>query len=72
MEGPNNIPFDYRDVFIKIILFLGIVIIIYSIVWILVILNLIPAVVYTLFPQIILLLIGIFLVYFAVSKRNSY
>ena len=35
-------------------------------------LGIIPVLLFALFPQIVLLLIGIFIVYMAVSKRNSY
>ncbi|MCR5027550.1 MAG: hypothetical protein K6A34_08965 [Methanobrevibacter sp.] len=64
-----NMPFDLRDIFNKSLLFLGIIIIIYALIWILAKLNIIPPIVYSIFPQLVLLLIGILLVYLALSKK---
>ena len=51
---------------------LGILIVVYALLWILAELKLIPVVLFAIFPQIVLLLIGIFIVYIAYSRRNSY
>jgi|GEM_PF-457047 len=70
--GSGPIPFDFRETLNKFALFLGIVIIVYALLWIFAKLNIIPAIVYGLFPQIILLLIGIFIFYHAWTRRDRY
>lgn len=67
-RGPGPIPFDYESLLIKIGMLLGIVIIIYAVLWILAELNLIPVVLFAIFPQIILLLVGIFIFYQAYNR----
>lgn len=68
----GGIPFDIRNLLNKILMLFGILIIIYAILWILAELKLIPAIIYAIFPQIVLLLIGIFIVYMAYVRRNGY
>lgn len=68
----GGIPFDIRNLLNKILMLFGILIIIYAILWILAKLKLIPAIIYAIFPQIVLLLIGIFIVYMAYVRRNGY
>lgn len=70
--GPRPFPSDYRELFNKILFLAGILIIIYAILWILAELNLIPVIIFVLFPQFVLLLIGIFIVYQAWNRRNMY
>lgn len=72
MPSPIDIPFELKTLLNKALLFVGIVIIVYALLLILAKLNIIPAIIYSIFPQIVLLLIGIFLVYFALSKRKNY
>lgn len=72
MPVPLDIPFELKTLLNKALLFVGIVIIVYALLLILAKLNIIPAIIYSIFPQIVLLLIGIFLVYFALSKRKNY
>lgn len=67
MQGPIGIPFELKEILNKCLLFVGILIILYASLWILAKLNIIPAIIYTIFPQIVLLLIGILLVYLALS-----
>ena len=63
---------DLRDMGYKIAMLLGILIVIYGVLWLLAELNVIPAVFFSIFPQIVLILIGIFIVYIAYSRRNMY
>ena len=72
MQGPFTIPLELKSLLNKAVLFLGILIILYALLLILAKLNIIPAIIYSIFPQIVLLLIGIFLVYYALSKRKKY
>lgn len=71
-SGGGGIPYDFRGLLNKALLLLGILIIIYAILWILAVLHIIPAIIYSLFPQIVLLCIGIFIVYMAYKRRNKY
>ena len=72
MPIPGGIPYDFKEIANKIAMLMGILIIIYALLWILADLKLIPVVLFAIFPQIVLLLIGIFIVYIAYSRRNSY
>ncbi len=72
MPIPNGIPYDFREMLNKIAMLVGALIIIYAVLWILAELKLIPVLLFAIFPQIVLLLIGIFIVYIAYSKRNIY
>lgn len=72
MPIPGGIPYDFKEIANKIAMLMGSLIIIYALLWILAELKLIPVVLFAIFPQIVLLLIGIFIVYIAYSRRNSY
>ena len=72
MPIPGGIPYDFKEIANKIAMLMGILIIIYALLWILAELKLIPVVLFAIFPQVVLLLIGIFIVYIAYSRRNSY
>jgi hypothetical protein len=67
-----NIPYEYKKMFNKICILVGIIIIIYALLWILAKLGVLPYIFFNLFPQIILLLIGIFIFYQAWNNRNQY
>ncbi|WP_273475991.1 hypothetical protein [Methanobrevibacter woesei] len=68
----GGIPGDLRDTLNKCLFLVGAFIIIYAILWILAELHLIPAIIFMIFPQLVLLAIGIFIVYMAYSRRNIY
>ena len=68
----DAIPYDYKEKLNKVIILIGALIIIYAVLWILAELKLIPVIIFALFPQIVLLCIGIFIVYMAVSKKRKY
>lgn len=65
-----GILYDFKSIVNKIAILFGIIIIIYSLLWILAKLNLIPEIIFFIFPQIILLLIGIFIVYIAYNSQK--
>lgn len=71
--SPNGMPFpDLRDIAYKVAILFGILIVIYGVLWLLVTLGVIPALVAAVFPQIVLILVGLFIIYVAYSKRNMY
>ena len=71
--GGNGMPFpDLRDIVYKVAILFGILIVIYGVLWLLVTLGVIPALVAAVFPQIVLILVGIFIIYVAYSRRNMY
>lgn len=72
MPIPNGLSFDLRDILYKFLLIIGIFIILYAILWIAVELHLIPTILFVLFPQIVMLVIGIFIVYMAISQRRKH
>lgn len=72
MPIPYGMFPDFRDTLFKIAILFGAVLIIYGILWLLVELSVIPRILLAVFPQIILILIGIFIIYVAFSKKNSY
>lgn len=63
---------DLRDIGYKLAILFGVIIVIYGVLWLLATLGVIPAVVAAVFPQIVLILIGIFIIYIAYSRRNMY
>lgn len=67
----GGIP-DLRDISYKIAMLFGALIVIYGVLWLVVSLGVIPALVAAIFPQIVLILIGIFIIYVAYSRRNRY
>ena len=72
MPMMGGIPGDLRDTLNKCLFLVGAFIIIYAILWILAELHLIPAIIFMIFPQLVLLAIGIFFVYMDYSRRNIY
>ena len=68
--NPNS--FDLRDLTYKLAILFGALIVIYGVLWLLAELGVIPAIVFAIFPQIVLILVGIFIIYTAVSRRNAY
>ena len=74
MPIPNGgMPFyDLIDVIYKIAILFGALIVIYGVIWLLAELKVIPVIVFAIFPQIVLILIGIFIIYTAYSHRNKY
>ena len=72
MPIPGLDEYTIRSYINKFALLFGILLIIYAILWMLAELKIIPAILFAIFPQIVLLLIGIFIVYTALSKRKVY
>lgn len=68
----DAIPYDYKEKLNKIIILIGVLIVIYAVLWILAELKIIPVLIFALFPQIVLLCVGIFIIYMAVSKKRKY
>ena len=65
--------YDLRDLGYKIAIVFGALIVIYGVLWLLVNLGVIPAIVAAIFPQIVLIIIGIFIMYTAFEhKKNHY
>ena len=74
MPIPNGMfPFyDLKDIGYKIAILFGVLIVIYGVLWLLAELGVIPAIFFAIFPQIVLMLVGIFIIYTAVSRKNAY
>ena len=72
MPIPNAMFPDLRDVGYKIAILFGVLIVIYGVLWLLAELKIIPTIFFAIFPQIVLILIGLFIVYVAYNKRNMY
>ena len=72
MPIPNGLFFDFKDTLYKMAFLFGALLIIYGILWILVELGIIPLLMLAIFPQIILILVGIFIIYVAYTRKNSY
>ncbi|MBP3791953.1 MAG: hypothetical protein ILA26_07980 [Methanobrevibacter sp.] len=66
-----DIP-DMRELLYKIAIVFGTIIVIYGVLWLLVNLGVIPAIIAAVFPQIVLIIIGLFIIYTAVERRNKY
>lgn len=74
MQGPfGGMPlYDFKDLAFKIAILFGALIVIYGVLWLLAELKIIPVIFFAIFPQIVLILVGLFIIYFAYSKRNKY
>ena len=66
-----DIP-DVKDLLFKIVVVFGALIVIYGALWLLVSLGVIPAIVTAVFPPIVLMVIGIFIIYTAFDRKNRY
>lgn len=74
MQGPfGGMPmYDLKDLAYKAAILFGVVLVIYGVLWLLAELGVIPAIFFAIFPQIVLILVGLFIIYYAYSKRNMY
>ena len=72
MPIPNALFPDLRDTLFKMAILFGALLIIYGILWLLASLSIIPSILVTIFPQIILILVGIFIIYIAYNKKKRY
>lgn len=63
---------DIKELMYKIAIVFGAVIVIYGVLWLLVNLGVIPAIIAAVFPQIVLIIIGLFIIYAAIDRRNKY
>lgn len=73
MPFPGGMPFpDMRDMLYKVLILFGALIVIYGVLWLLAELKIIPAIIFAIFPQIVLILIGIFIIYVAYNRKSMY
>ena len=74
MPGPfGGMPlYDLKNVGYKVAILFGVLIVIYGVLWLLAELGVIPTIFFAIFPQIVLILVGIFIIYTAVSRKNAY
>lgn len=72
MPIPNAIFPDFKDTLYKMVMLFGALLIIYGVLWLLVELGFIPLILLTVFPEIILILVGIFIIYVAYTKKKNY
>ena len=72
MPIPNGMFPDMREIGYKIALLFGVLIVIYGVLWLLAELKIIPTIFFAIFPQIVLILIGIFIIYVAYYRKNMY
>ena len=63
---------DIRDLLYKIAIVFGAIIVIYGVLWLLVNLGIIPAIIAAIFPQLVLIIIGLFIIYAAIDRKNKY
>ena len=66
-------PFnDLKDIGFKVAFIFGALIVIYGVLWMLAELGVIPTILFVIFPQIVLILIGIFIMYMALDYKKKY
>lgn len=72
----DNMPMfdisDFRGSIYKAAIVFGALIVFYGILWLLVTLGVIPAVIAAIFPQIVIIIIGLFIIYMAIDRKNRY
>ena len=71
MNPMFDIP-DLKDLLYKIVIVFGALIVIYGILWLLVTLGVIPAVIAAIFPPIVLIIIGLFIIYTVFDRKKKY
>jgi lipopolysaccharide export LptBFGC system permease protein LptF len=64
--------YDLRKMAFTAVFILGALIVFYGVLWLLVNLGVIPAIIAAIFPQIILIIIGIFIMYTAFEQKKKY
>ncbi|WP_407454168.1 hypothetical protein [Methanobrevibacter sp.] len=64
--------YDFKELGYKVALIFGALIVIYGVLWLLAELGVIPAIIFAIFPQIVLILIGIFIIYVALDHKKKY
>lgn len=73
MPIPGGMPFyDLKEAGYKAAFVFGALIVIYGVLWLLAELGIIPTIVFAIFPQIVLILIGIFIMYMAFNQKKKY
>ncbi|WP_406534898.1 hypothetical protein [Methanobrevibacter sp.] len=65
-------PYDLKELGYKIAFTFGALIVVYGVLWLLAELGIIPAIVAAIFPQIVLIIIGIFIMYVAFEQKKKY
>lgn len=65
-------PYQMKDMLFKMLIVVGVLIVIYGVLWLLVNLKLIPAVVAVLFPQVVIIAIGLGIIYIAITRKSNY
>ena len=63
MPIPGLDEYTIRSYITKFALLFGILLIIYALLWMLAELKIIPAILFAIFPQIVLILVGVFIIY---------
>ncbi|MEE1335327.1 hypothetical protein [Methanobrevibacter sp.] len=63
---------DMRDLLYKVAIVFGGLIAFYGVLWLLVTLGIIPAIIAAVFPQLVLIIIGLFIIYIAFNRKNKY
>lgn len=64
-----TIPYEVERKLYEVLLIMGIFIVVYALIWIFVGLGIIPSLLLTLFPPVLLLVVGIYVIYISYSRR---
>lgn len=64
--------YELKELFFKIAILFGAVIVVYGVLWLLANLKIIPAIIASIFPQIVIIIIGLFIIYTAIDRKNKY
>ena len=66
-----DIP-DVKDLFYKIAIVFGALIVIYGVLWHLVTVGVIPAIIAAIFPPIVIIILGLFIIYAVFDRKKKY
>ena len=64
--------YELKELFLKMAIVFGAVIVVYGVLWLLANLKIIPAIIASIFPQIVIIIIGLFIIYTAIDRKNKY
>ena len=64
--------YELKELFFKIAILFGAVIVVYGVLWLLANLKIIPAIIASIFPQIVIIIIELFIIKTEIDKKNKY
>ena len=65
-------PFELKRLLFKAAIVIGGLIVLYGVLWLLATLNVIPGIIASVFPQVVIIILGLFIIYSALTRKDRY